>query len=86
MEKVKIINITDQIYTLENEDKNIYKKAFQFMNTKYIPNIGDIITIDESILEENNIYTFGDIYNKNKEDIIKIDSNNSIIYLQRYYG
>ena len=56
------------------------------MNTKYIPQVGDYLTLPEEIIEEENIYTFGDIYDKNQDDIIKVERNNNVIYLQRYYG
>lgn len=86
MYRLAIINIDDFIFTLQDNDNNIYKKAIHFINTKYLPKLGDFITIQEDILNENNIYTFGNIYDKTKDDIIKIETSNNVLYLQRYYG
>lgn len=86
MYRVVILNIDEYTFTLQDEDNNIYKKVIEFMNTKYIPKVGDYLYLQEEILREQNIYAFGDIYDKNRDDIIKVETKNNVIYLQRYYG
>lgn len=86
MYRVVIINIDEYTFTLQDSNNKNYIKIIEFMNTKYIPQVGDYLTLPEEIIEEENIYTFGDIYDKNQDDIIKVERNNNVIYLQRYYG
>lgn len=86
MKKALVTNIEDTyFYTLLDENKNEYKKNFEFYDTTV--NIGDYIYLDDSILKEENMYTYGPIIENNEiEDLIKIIHNDKEIYLQRYYG
>lgn len=85
MKKLKVIKIDNYLYTLEDEERKIHTRNFEFLDTKV--DIGDYIYIDDNALEENNIYTYGKIEEKSDvEDYIKIIHNNNEIYLQRYYG
>lgn len=46
-----------------------------------------IIYIDDKVLDESNIYTYGPLLpNANEDDLIKIVKAGKDIYLQRYYG
>lgn len=86
MKKVKVINIEDKyVLTLEDLDNKVYKKNIEFWDLKI--NIGDYIYIDDNVLEEANIYTYGPLLkDANVEDLIKIVKDDKEIYLQRYYG
>lgn len=85
MKKVKVIKIDNYVYTLEDSDKLIYKKNFEFYDTDI--SVGDYIYISDEVLDEENIYTYGPIIENNDvNDLIKIIHNNKEIYLQRYYG
>lgn len=86
MYRLRVVNIDEYVFTLQDSEDNFYKKVIEFMNTKYVPKVGDYISLPESILEKDNIYVYGDIYDKEKDDIIKIEQDKNIIYLQRYYG
>ena len=85
MKKVKVIKIDNYIYTLEDANKKIYKKNFEFYDTEI--SVGDYIYISEEVLKEVNLFAYGPIIENNEvEDLIKIIHNDKNIYLQRYYG
>ncbi len=85
MKKVTVIEINGYIYTLEDEDNKRYEINIEFYDTKI--DIGDIIYLNEKVLKETNLYSYGPIIENNDvEDLIKIVKNNKNIYLQRYYG
>ena len=86
MYRVVIINIDEYTFTLQDSNNKNYIKVIEFMNTKYIPQVGDYLTLPEDVLDEENIYAYGDIYDNNQDDIIKVERNDHVIYLQRYYG
>ncbi len=87
MKKVKIVEIGEYNYILDDGNKK-YEKSIEF-NSKYKPKINDVIYISENVLEEENLFAFGDLYNDKKvceDDIIKIVSGNNEYYLLRLYG
>ena len=88
MLKLIIESINGYNYTLVDNKNNRYKLNIEFYN--FIPNIGDIIYLNEKKLSENALYAFGQLNEKytkrEEEDIIKIVHDKNIIYLQRYYG
>lgn len=85
MKKVQVVKINNYIYTLEDNDKNTYDINIEFYDTEV--NVGDYIFIDDKVLEEANIYTYGPIIENNDlEDLIKIVKDDKEIYLQRYFG
>ena len=85
MVKVKVLEVDNYIYTLEDNNKNTYEINTEFYDTKI--DKGDIIYIDENVLKEPNIYTYGPLLEEaNVEDLVKIVKDNKDIYLQRYYG
>lgn len=86
MYRLVIINIDDNTLTLQDEDNKIYKKIIRFINTEYLPQTGNYIYLPEEVLREENLYVYGKIYNKDKDDIIKVETGKDSIYLQRYYG
>ena len=84
MIKVRVTNKNNYTYRLD-QDGIIYVKSMEFTDLDVEP--GDYIYLDESILKENNIYTFGKVINEpNEKDLIKIIKNNKEIVMQRYYG
>lgn len=86
MYRLVIINIDDNTLTLQDEDNKVYRKIIRFINTEYLPQTGNYIYLPEEVLREENLYVYGKIYNKDKDDIIKVETGNDSIYLQRYYG
>lgn len=86
MKKVKVVDIEDEyLLTLEDTIKKIYKKNIEFYDVNI--SIGDYIYIDDKVLYEDNIYTYGALKNEAKEeDFIKIVKGDQHVYLQRYYG
>ena len=89
MKKVVIKEINNYDYTLVDND-NIYVKNIEFYS-KYKPNIGDTIYLDDNIINDINLFAFDDLYDRNlvkKEDIIKVinKDQNKEYYLQRRFG
>ena len=87
MKKVKITNIKDSNYTLNDGNKN-YILNIEFYS-KYQPKVDDVIYLSEKILKGITLYTFDDLYNDDNvsvDDIIKIVSSENEYYLQRQYG
>jgi len=84
VKKVQVVKINNYIYTLEDNNK-LYDINIEFQDTEV--NVGDYIFIDDKVLEEANIYTYGPIIENNDlEDIIKIVKDDKEIFLQRYFG
>ena len=88
MKKPVIKEINSYDYTLMDKDNNIYNKNIEFYS-KYKPQLNNIIYVDDSIINEVNLYTFDEVYdtrNIDIKDIIKVVSNNKEYYFQRRYG
>ena len=88
MKKLIIKEINNYDYTLIDEKGNIYNKNIEFYS-EYKPQINDIIYVDDSIINEVNLYAFDEVYdtrNIDIKDIIKIVSNDKEYYFQRRYG
>ena len=88
MKKLIIKERNNYDYTLIDEKENIYNKNIEFYS-KYKPQVNDIIYVDESILNEINLYAFDEVYdtkNVNIKDIVKVVSNDKEYYFQRRYG
>ena len=84
MKKVRVKSIDGYNYVLEDSDKT-YILNIEFYDTEVI--VGDYIYISDTVLNEDNVFSFGPINRVCKdEDIIKLVHNNEEIYLQRYYG
>lgn len=87
MAKLKIINIDNYDYTLEDDNGNKIIKNIEFQNHK--PNINDYLYMSKKITKETNIFQYGIIYNFNNvklDEIIKLETKDGIYFLQRYYG
>ena len=85
MIKVKVANVDNYFYTLEDKDHKTYTINIEFYETKI--DVGDIIYIDEKVLKEPNLYAYGPLLEEaSVEDLVKITKNGKDIYLQRYYG
>ena len=82
--RYKVIDIDNLCYVLKNENENslnLEMEIFDDFNIK----INDYIYISNDLRKENNIVRFGSIYN-DKSEIIKVVRDDSVFYLQRYYG
>ena len=88
MQKLIIKEINNYDYTLIDQDNKVYNKNIEFYS-KYKPQLNNIIYVDDSIINEVNLYTFDEVYdtrNIDIKDIIKVVSNNKEYYFQRRYG
>ena len=88
MYKLIIQEINNYDYKLIDQDNNIYNKNIEFYS-KYKPQVNDIIYVDESIINEVNLYAFDEVYDTRDvdiKDIIKVVSNDKEYYFQRRYG
>ena len=88
MKKLIIKEINNYDYTLIDQDNNVYVKNIEFYS-KYKPQVNDMIYVDDSIINEVNLYTFDEVYNTRNidiKDIIKVVSNDKEYYFQRRYG
>lgn len=88
MKKVVIKEINNYDYTLVDSNNKVYIKNIEFYS-EYKPVVGDIIYLDDGILNTTNIYSFDEIYDTSKvkmEDIIKVISKDKEYYFQRSFG
>lgn len=84
MVKVKVIKIDGYHYTLEKDNHNqVIKNIELYGNVKI--NLNDYIYISENTLNEKNLLQYGPLIN-NESEIIKVVTEQSEYYLQRYYG
>lgn len=93
MIKLKIIDIKDYDYVLEDINKKTYNLNIQFYGLNEKIKTNDYIYISQELLNEKNLYSFGpfnSIYGKsvnlNEDEIIKIVTSKEEFYLKRYYG
>ncbi len=99
MIKLKIVNIENYKYNLENEDKHNYVISLEFFDIEEKPKVGDYIYINKELLNSkyegySTSYTFGSLENKygkedisiNDIDVIKVVLEKMEIYLKRLYG
>ena len=86
MKKVIIKKINGCSFGLEDESGNTYIKDFIFYVEQ--PKENDIMLIPENILEETNIFNFGQVdeTNLNKEELVKVITQAKEYYIQRIYG
>lgn len=86
--KLKIVKIDGNDYILETENEEKILKNIEF----YIedkPKVNSYIYMSKNIINEKNIFQYGDIVNYNNinsDEIIKIENENNEYFLQRYYG
>lgn len=98
MMKLKIESINNYNYELIDNEKK-YNINIEFFDIKEKPEIGDILYINEKLLNKNykeydTFYRFGSIYNSsgrelnknNEEEVIILNINNKNIILKRLYG
>ena len=87
MSQLQVIDKNSDLYLLKDKNNNLRKKTILLINETI--DINDYIYLSEPIINEDNIFTYGDIYNFNniaKEEIMIIDKKDNSIILQRYYG
>ncbi len=88
MKKVKIKEIDNYDYILIDSNNNEYVKNIEFTGN-YKPMVGDIIYLSDRILNEINLFSFGEIYDKYNielDDVIKVIAGEKEYYFQRQYG
>lgn len=86
--KLRVINIDNTYYKLEDSKGNIINKNLIFYNDKN-PNVDEYICLSNQIIKEENIFQYGDINNLHKintNEIIKVETKDGEYFLQRYYG
>ena len=100
MKNLKILNINNYKYELEDEEHNIYKLNIEFYDLEKEIKVNDYICMAEELLNKNyteysNFYRFGKLNSpygrkiteiQNSIDIIGLKQSNNLIHLQRYYG
>ena len=87
MKKLKIVYIDNYDYTFVDTNNKNYKLNIEFYCKK--PVVGDTIYFPNELLDEVNMFAFGEIHddpNRSEVDIIKVVTKDSEYYLQRYYG
>lgn len=94
MIKLIIEKIDGYNYLLKDEKDNAYNINIEFYDLVSKPNINDYIYMNENLVKNNSVLSFGPldgIYGKNiesseDEDLIILVISNEKIYLKRYYG
>lgn len=94
MKRLKILNVDNHNYVLEDKDKNKYKLYLEFYDINTFPKENDYLYINELLLNEKGLLSFGsltgiygrDIIDEQDKDIIVLIINNEKICLKRYYG
>lgn len=94
MIKLDIIKIDGYRYTLRDINDKEYKLNIEFYDIDFKVDIGDILYINEDIINNRETLRFGSIdseYGRKIEseldkDIIVIDKNDKKYYLKRLYG
>ena len=87
MIKLQVIDINSNEYLLRDDQGNLRRKNLFFNDEN--PKITDYIYLSESIINEVNIFYYGEIYNSNStktDEIIIIENKDSSYVFQRYYG
>ena len=93
MKKVTIKDKEDYIYYLI-DNNNEYELKIEFYDLNILPKKGDNLYIDEKLLREKILLSFGLINNNDGKDInllkedeiLILDNGKEKIYLKRYYG
>ena len=93
MKKVTIKDKEDYIYYLI-DDNNEYKLKIEFYDLNILPKKEDNLYLDEKLLKEKILLSFGlmnnndgkDINLLKEDEIIILDNGQEKIYLKRYYG
>ena len=93
MKKVTIKDKEDYIYYLI-DDNNEYELKIEFYDLNILPKKGDSFYLDEKLLREKILLSFGLINNNDGKDInllkedeiLILDNGKEKIYLKRYYG
>jgi RNase P/RNase MRP subunit p30 len=87
MLKLKIVAKSQYDYTLEDSNHNQYFLNIEFYDMEE-PSVDDYLYISEKLLKEEQVYSFGPINDKNRDEseFIKLVRHNQEFYLERYYG
>lgn len=93
MKKLTIKDKEDYIYYLI-DDNNEYELKIEFYDLNILPKKGDNFYLDEKLLREKILLSFGLINNNDGKDInllkedeiLILDNGKEKIYLKRYYG
>ena len=93
MIKLTVLEINNYIYTLSSDNAQ-FTLNIEFVDIEQKVSANDIIYMDEEMIDENIVYTFGPLNSiyaattnlETVKDIIILEANNERLYLQRYYG
>lgn len=96
MIKLKIKEINNSFYILEDTNNNIYEMTIYFYDINDKVEINNYLYIHQKLLSKinHNVVSFGildsiygrKIENVDDEDLVILSINNKNIYLKRYYG
>ncbi len=88
MKKLIVQQVEGYNYYLLDENETTHILNIEFYS-KYKPQVNDIIYVDDTIIEEINLFAFDDITDTNdinEKDVIKVVNNDKEYYLIRVYG
>lgn len=96
MIKLKIKEINNSFYVLEDTNNNLYEMTIYFYDINDKVEINNYLYIHQKLLSKinHNVVSFGiinSIYGRkiediDDEDLVILSINNKNIYLKRYYG
>lgn len=99
MKKVKVIDKSNNIFTIIDENRKIYRNIMWFENFASNPQPGDYMFISEQILDDpeeiNTPKTYGSFTtlgyarkpeNMTEKDFIVVVNDDGMVVWQRYYG
>lgn len=94
MKKILINKIDNYVYYLLDEKNIEYKLQLEFYDINNLPKIGDYLYVNEKLLNEQILLSFGlinsqdgkDINLLKDEEILVWVGNYDKIYFKRYYG
>lgn len=94
MKKLLINKIDNYVYYLLDENNVEYKLQLEFYDINNLPKVGDYLYVNEKLLNEQILLSFGLINNQDgkdanllkEEEILVWVGNCDKIYFKRYYG
>ena len=85
MVRLRVDNVDGYVLSLSDYNGNRYEKNIEFIGVDI--SVNDFIYLPLSVLNEKNIFTYGRVTNKAREnDLIKVINKDGEFYLERYYG
>lgn len=81
---VIVDEIGDFYYIFVDKFNNHYRVLIEFIDVSI--KVGDRVFLPSLVLREENIFTYGPIYDDNSSEYIKVMSDGKEYYLERYFG